>query len=381
MKKIALLGSTGSIGVSTLKIVDANPQAFCVSALAAHSNISLLAQQIRRFHPQIVCVYEEKGAKKLKNEFPNLRIVSGEEGLEEIVSLDCVDFVVMAIVGMQALKPTIHAINAGKPIGLASKEVLVSAGEFVQHLAGQNKVPLIPIDSEHSALFQCLQGKNVREVRRVILTASGGPFRNYSLKQLEKVSVEEALAHPTWHMGKKVTIDSSTLVNKGLEMIEARWLFDLPPEKIDVVIHPQSLIHSFVEFIDGSMLAQMNEPDMVFPIQYALTYPDRIQGLYPPFDFTKNSRLEFDSPDYTRFPALKLAWRAIELGTSFPCYFNAANEVLVDRFLKHEIRWSEIALCLDRLLEKHTSTPLDSLQTIFSVDREARSEAGSIKIS
>ena len=298
MKKIAILGSTGSIGKSTLRVAQHLSESVRVTALAAHSNSTLLAEQIAIFHPEIACIYRQEKVAELRSRFPQVRIVCGDEGLEEIVSHVSVDYVVMAIVGMRALKPTISAIKAGKPIGLASKEVLVSAGEYISTLAKEKKVPLLPIDSEHSALFQCLESKNLSEIRRVVLTASGGPFRRHAKEQLSAVTVEEALAHPTWDMGPKVTIDCSTLINKGLEMIEARWFFNLAPEKIEVVIHPQSLIHSFVEFVDGSLLAQINEPNMIYPIQYALTYPERKPGIFPTFDFLKNNQFTFFPPEY-----------------------------------------------------------------------------------
>jgi 1-deoxy-D-xylulose-5-phosphate reductoisomerase len=283
--------------------------------------------------------------------------------------------VVMAIVGMRALKPTIQAIQAGKTIGLASKEVLVSAGEYISNLAKNSQAALLPIDSEHSAIFQCLEGRDISQIRRVILTASGGPFRKHTQEQLREVTLEEALAHPTWNMGPKVTVDCSTLINKGLEMIEARWFFGLPPEKIEVVIHPQSLVHSFVEFIDGSLLAQINEPNMIYPIQYALTYPKRAIGMFSPFDFLKNTQFTFFPPDLEKFSALRLAQEAMKIGKSSPAYLNAANEVLVARFLKREIGWGAISSLLEKLMGKHQVVPIASLEAILSVDREAREEA------
>lgn len=375
VKSIAVLGSTGSIGASTLRVVQHLPDSFQVAALAAHSNVELLAEQIAHFNPRIACIYESVHVQKLQSRFPHVRIVCGDEGLAEIVSHSSVDYVVMAIVGMRALMPTIQAIEAGKTVGLASKEVLVSAGEYVSTLAQEKGVKLLPIDSEHSALFQCLDGKNPAEIRRVILTASGGPFRKHDKSQLTHVTVEEALSHPTWNMGPKVTIDCSTLINKGLEMIEARWFFDLAPEKIEVVIHPQSLVHSFVEFADGSILAQINEPNMIYPIQYALTYPERKPGMFPPFDFVKNSQWTFSHPDTDRFPALRLAQESMKTGGSAPAYLNAANEVLVDRFLKRQISWSSIASLLEKLLMRHSVIPASSLDSILAVDREAREEA------
>jgi len=375
MKKIAVLGSTGSIGKSSLLIAQHLPESLCVTALAAYSNSELLSEQIGHFKPEIACIYQKSKAAELKSRFPYVRIVSGDEGLEEIVSHPSVDFVIMAIVGMRALKPTIKAIDARKSIGLASKEVLVSAGEYITKLAQQNNVSILPIDSEHSAIFQCLEGRNINQIRRVVLTASGGPFRQHNQEQLSHVTIEEALAHPTWTMGPKVTIDSSTLMNKGLEVIEARWFFDLPPEKIEVVIHPQSIIHSFLEFIDGSILAQINEPNMIYPIQYALTYPERERGMFPPFDFVKNNQLTFFPPDIEKFPALKLAQEALRMGKSSTAYLNAANEVLVERFLKREISWRAISSLLEKLLSHHKLVPTESLEAILYVDQEAREEA------
>lgn len=375
MKKVAIFGSTGSIGKSTLRVIEHLPESFQVSALVAHSNSQLLEEQIRRFKPEIVAIYEEKKASHLRELFPKLPILSGSQGINEIASHPSVDIVVMAIVGMGALSPTIEAIKAKKRIGLANKEVLVAGGEFITQLALAQGVSIIPIDSEHSAIFQCLQDKQPQALRRVILTASGGPFLNRSVEDLSNISVEQALAHPTWKMGPKVTIDSSTLMNKALEMIEARWLFDLPPEKIDVVIHPQSIIHSMVEFIDGSILAQLNEPDMTNPIQYALTFPVREPGMHPPFDWTRPRTFEFYPPNTQKFPSLLLAQESLKLQQSYACYLNAANEVLVERFLKKEIPWLKIVDHLKKLLDAHHAIPLDSLGAVLSVDSRARLEA------
>ncbi len=375
MKRIAVLGSTGSIGQNTLRVASHLSDDIQVTALAAHSNITLLTEQIRTFHPEIVAVYCEEKARELRQVFPSLPIVSGDEGLEAVATYGAVDLVVVAIVGMLAFRPTLRAIESGKTIGLANKEVLIAGGELITKLARLHNVSLIPIDSEHSAIFQCLQGEKLDDVRRVILTASGGPFRSHTLEQLARVTLEEALAHPTWKMGPKVTVDSSTLMNKGLEMIEVRWLFDLPPEKIEVVIHPQSIIHSMIECIDGSVLAQLSEPNMMYPIQYALTYPKRKKGMFPPFDFVKNNCLEFCPPDLGKFPALTLATQALKMGKSFPCYLNATNEVLVNRFLKREITWPEITSKLNGLLDGYQEVPIESMEAILSVDKEARDEA------
>ena len=375
MKKLAIFGSTGSVGSSTLRIVQHLPDCFSVSVLVANSNIDRLAEQIQTFNPELVVVFDKQKAGVLKQQFPFQKIVSGEQGLEDAATHSSVDFVVMAIVGTRALKPTLKALEAGKPVGLASKEVLVAAGELVRALSLTRGVPLLPLDSEHSALFQCLENKKLADVRRLILTASGGPFRCRTLEQLARVTVDEALAHPTWNMGSKVTIDSSNLMNKGLEIIEARWLFDIPPEKIDIIVHPQSIIHSFVEFIDGSILAQLSEPDMIYPIQYALSYPDRKEGMFPSFDFAKNATLEFFSPDYQKFPALTLVYESLKLGGSAPCYMNAANEVLVSRFLNKEISWLAIVQKLEKLLDRHQVIHADKIETVLTIDKEARREA------
>ncbi|MEZ5314943.1 MAG: 1-deoxy-D-xylulose-5-phosphate reductoisomerase [Chlamydiales bacterium] len=379
MKKIALFGSTGSIGTTTLKIVERFPDLFDISVLAAHSNIDLLTLQILKFHPKLVVLFDEKKSAELKARFPKQKILFGEEGLLEAAVHPLVDFVVMAIVGTAALKPTVYALEAGKTVGLASKEVMVAAGELISQIIKKTNSLLLPIDSEHSAIFQCLEGKNIADVERLILTASGGPFFNHTKEQLSKITVEEALVHPNWNMGPKITIDSSNLINKGLEKIEARWLFNIPGEKIEVVIHPQSIVHSFVEFIDGSLLAQISEPNMIYPIQYALTYPERKSKILPPFDFFKNNNLQFFPPDHEKFPALSLVEEALRMGGSAPCYLNAANEVLVHLFLRGKIAWLEILQKLENLLSAHRITYPKTIEAVLMVDQEARSEALAIK--
>lgn len=376
MKSIAVLGSTGSIGKSTLSVARHLSQEIRVVALAAHSNITLLQEQVEEFHPEIVAVYDEKKGRELKKLLPaSVQVVYGQQGVEEVASFPTVDFVVVAMVGMCALSPTLKAIESGKGIGLANKEVLVSAGDLITSLARRKNVLVLPIDSEHNAIFQCLQGKKKEEILRIILTASGGPFRSYTREQLEKVTLDEALLHPTWKMGPKITIDSSTLMNKGLEMIEAHYLFQIPSEQIEVVIHPQSIIHSMVECVDGSVFAEMSEPNMAYPIQYALTYPQRKKGMFPPFNFLKNSRLEFFSPDCEKFPSLQFAYEAVKKGGSLPCFLNAANEVLVDRFLRKEISWMGIMHKLEKLISQHSITPSESIEEVFSIDKEAREKA------
>lgn len=378
MKRLSILGSTGSIGTSTLKVVRHLPEDFCVTALAAHSNIDLLEQQIQEFSPRIVAVYDEKKAQELRRRVPHLSIVSGVEGLEEVAAHSDVDFVVSAIVGTMGLRPTLAAIESGKDIGLANKEVLVAAGEMVMRRAREKGVRILPIDSEHSAIFQCLEGHDPSALKKIILTASGGPFRTYSHQQLSQVSPEQALRHPTWNMGPKVTVDCSTLMNKGLELIEARWLFGVEAEKIEVIIHPQSIIHSMVEFIDTSILAQMGTPTMVLPIQYAMTYPERKPSFLPSLDFRQHPQLDFLTPDTEKFVCLRLAQEAAGQEESLPCFMNAANEVLVQRFLEKQISWKEIGQKLEHLMERHQKTPLDQVDTVLGIDSEARVLAQSI---
>lgn len=368
MKNLIILGSTGSIGLSTLRIVDHLKNDFTVVALAARSNVDEMERQIKKYRPKIAALYDPKQALELKKRVPEVEVLSGMEGLNQVAAFAEGDTVVSAIAGTMGLEPTYHAIKAGKKIALANKEVLISGGSFIMSHAASGQI--MTVDSEHSALFQCLVGEKKEEVRRLILTASGGPFRNKSYEELEQVTVKSALAHPTWSMGPKITIDSSTLMNKGLEVIEAYHLFGI--SKIDVVIHPQSVIHSMVEFRDGSMKAQMSKPDMKLPIQYALTYPERKEGLLEPFDFTKFSKLEFFQPDTVKFKCLRLAFDALEEGGSFPGTLNAANEVLVERFLKEEITWIDIGNKLETLLARHNKCAITDLYAIKAVDENAR---------
>lgn len=376
MKKIIVLGSTGSIGVNTLKVAShLGEKKIKVVALAAKSNIDLLEQQANACHPEVIAVFDEEKARELQKRLPHIPVVSGMEGIVSLVRETEADLVVSAMVGTWGLLPTVRAIESGKDIALANKEALVSGGALVMALAKKHGVKILPVDSEHSAIFQCLNGEQSKAVARLILTSSGGPFREFTDAQLATVDVDHALKHPTWTMGPKVTVDSSTLMNKGLEVIEAHWLFDLPLNKIDVVIHPQSIIHSMVEFVDGSMMAQMSRPTMIVPIQYALTYPERMPGLIEPFDFIKHSKLEFFLPQQERFRCLRLAYDAAAAGGSMSCYLNAANEVLVQRFLDKEISWLEISRKLDSLLQRHNKIDLLSLDAIGAVDAQAREDA------
>ncbi|HEV8052938.1 MAG TPA: 1-deoxy-D-xylulose-5-phosphate reductoisomerase [Parachlamydiaceae bacterium] len=375
MKKIAILGSTGSIGESTLKVARHLKETIRVTALAAHSNIDLLEKQAKEFHPELIAVFDEKKALDLKKRLPEIEIAAGMEGLKAVASYSGADFVVSAMSGTAGLVPTVAAIEAGKTIGLANKEALVSGGALVMALAKRHGVQILPIDSEHSALFQCLQGQAQNSVSRLILTASGGPFRNFTQEQINAITPEQALCHPTWTMGAKITVDCSTLMNKGLEVIEAHWLFNIPIENISVVVHPQSIIHSMVEFVDGSLLAQMGESSMIVPIQYALTYPERKPGLLKPFDFVKYNTLQFLTPDVDKFRCLQLAFDATRAGGSMPCYMNAANEVLVNSFLEKKIAWNEIPKKLESLMEKHATQPVNSIDDILLIDAQARNEA------
>lgn len=375
MKKLAILGSTGSIGKNCLAVArhlgkDA-PQIF---ALAAKSNIDLLEQQAKEFHPQLIAVYDADQALLLQKKLPHIPVLSGLEGLEAVATYQEANFVVSAMSGAVGLAPTLAAIQAKKDIGFANKEVLVAGGELVMSLVKKHGIEFIPIDSELTAIFQCLKQEPTKAVHRLLITASGGPFRNYTEEQLATVSVEQALNHPNYRMGPKVTIDSSTLMNKGLEMIEAHWLFGMPLENIEVIVHPQQIIHGMVEFVDNSILAHLCDPDMLVPIQYALTYPDRLPGSLAPFDFLKHGTLQFSLPDRQKFRCLNLAYEAIRQGGSLPCYMNAANEVLVHQFLNKKIPWNNIARTLETLMSAHPTRALNSLDDILAVDKMAREE-------
>lgn len=331
-KHLAILGSTGSIGTQTLDVVRQYPDLFIVEAISGHSSVDTLIRQAHEFHPQMVCVSDSQYSQTLKTALPNTHIVVGNEGLCEMVSLPQVDMVVSAVVGFTGLLPTLTAIKHHKTIALANKETLVVAGELITRLCAENNVPLLPIDSEHSAIYQCLQGEDKQKVSKLLLTASGGPFRTYEKDRLTHVTAHEALQHPTWSMGSKITIDSATMLNKGFEIIEARWLFDIPPEQIEVLVHPQSIVHSAVQYIDGSVKAQLGVPDMHLPIQYALTYPDRLPCQEKTLDLADIGTLTFEPPDMVRFPWLQLAYEALHKGGTMPCVLNASNEVVNKAF-------------------------------------------------
>lgn len=381
MRELAILGSTGSIGKNCLAVArHLGNEEVRIVALAAKSNIKLLEEQAREFHPKLVAVYDLDQAQELQKRIPHIPVLGGMEGLEAVATHEKANLVISAMSGAIGLAPTIAAIKARKNIGFANKEVLVSGGAIVMSLVRSYGIELIPIDSELTAMFQCLKGESAKSVQRLLITASGGPFRNFTAAQLAEVTVDHALNHPNYRMGPKVTIDSSTLMNKGLEMIEAHWLFQVPLEKIEIVVHPQQIIHSMVEFIDNSMLAQMCDPDMLVPIQYAITYPKRYNGSLKPFDFAKNGKLEFFLPDMNKFRCLKLAYEAIRHGGSLPCYMNAANEVLVHQFLNKKIAWNDIANKLENLMARHSIKSVTCLQDILAVDEMARREAAILLI-
>ncbi|MCR1875564.1 1-deoxy-D-xylulose-5-phosphate reductoisomerase [Paraclostridium bifermentans] len=375
MKRISILGSTGSIGTQTLDVVRKNKDKFEVVAISANSSINLLLEQITEFKPKYVAVYDEDSAKALKNMIPSdidIKVLSGMEGLVQISSLDEIDVLLTAIVGMIGLVPTLEAIKKGKTIALANKETLVTAGQLVMEEAKKRNVDILPVDSEHSAIFQCLNGENNKEIDSIILTASGGPFRGKSKQELEHVTKNEALKHPNWSMGRKISIDSSTLMNKGLEVIEAKWLFNVEPDKIDVVVHPQSIIHSMVQFVDSSIIAQMGCPDMKLPIQYALTYPNRLLNDFERLDFSKLSSLTFEKPDLNTFPCLKLAYDSLEMGGTYCAVLNAANEVLVNEFLEDKIKFYDIPKYIEKTLEAHKSIEKPTLEEILHIDNWSR---------
>ncbi|MDO4938659.1 MAG: 1-deoxy-D-xylulose-5-phosphate reductoisomerase [Lachnospiraceae bacterium] len=371
MHSIAVIGSTGSIGTQTLDVVRNNDD-ISVCALSCDKNIDLLEKQIREFHPEVAAVYDTKAAAdlSLRIKDTSCRVVSGMEGLMEIATIEKCDMVVTAIVGMIGIKPTIAALKAGKDIALANKETLVCAGHIIMPLAKKHNVKILPVDSEHSAIFQCIQGNKNNRISKILLTASGGPFRGYSKEQLREVTLIDALKHPTWNMGKKITIDCATLANKGLEVMEAKWLFDVEPDDVQVVIHPQSIVHSMVRYEDGSVMAQMSEPDMRLPINYALFYPDRRYLNTNLLNFWDIKDLHFEKPDMETFPALRLAYDALKTGGSMPTVFNASNEIAVSRFLKGEISFYEIPEFIQRSMEDHKLIADPDEDVILSVKEE-----------
>ncbi len=372
MKKIGILGSTGSIGTQTLDIVRNNKD-LQVVALAAGRNVQMLEEQIREFSPAIAVLWEEKATQEMRVRVAdtNTKISCGMEGLLEIAVMEEMDVLVTAVVGMIGIKPTIAAIEGGKIIALANKETLVTAGHLIMPLAAKKKVPIFPVDSEHSAIFQSMHGENRERINKILLTASGGPFRGRSREELKKVTIEDALNHPNWSMGKKITVDSATLVNKGLEVIEAKWLFGVEPEKIQVVVHPQSIIHSMVEYVDGGIMAQLGMPDMKLPIQYALFYPDRRPMEGKRVDFYTLSSLTFEKPDTETFKGLAMAYDAIRLGGSMPTVYNAANERAVSLFLDGKLQFLEIYDLIQGAMEQHKTVLNPSVEEILEAEAQA----------
>jgi len=378
MKNIAILGSTGSIGTQALDVIRNNRRDFNVCALTTNSSIDILYNQVLEFKPEIVAITDYEKYKEFKSIISSyndkLTVLYGEEGLNEAAAYDKNDIVISSIVGIAGLKPTYKAIEKGKTVALANKETLVTAGRIITNKAKEKNAFIIPVDSEHSAIFQCI-GKDREYVSKIILTASGGPFRKKTSEELKKVSLTDALKHPSWNMGKKITIDSATMMNKGLEVIEARWLFDMDPGKIDVCIHPESIIHSMVEFIDGAVLAQMGVPDMRIPIKYSLTYPERTVTNDNKMDFTKIKTLNFEEPDLSIFPCLGLAYEALAEGDSSCIVLNGANEVAVNLFLSEKIRFTEIYDIVANTLDKHLKNDINDLEDVFQVDEWSRKVA------
>lgn len=374
---VAILGSTGSIGTQTLDVIDRHSELFEVYALTAHSNIDLLVEQAKRYRPEVVAIADERHYKTLREALDGLpvKVFAGADSICQIAAMSPIDTVVTAMVGYSGLLPTVRAIEAGKKIALANKETLVVAGELVTDLALRNRVDIVPIDSEHSAIFQCLVGENENSVEKLILTASGGAFRDTPKDDLRLARAADALRHPTWKMGAKITIDSATMMNKGFEVIEARWLFDIPIDKIEVIIHPQSIVHSMVQFCDGSIKAQLGQPDMRHPIQYALTFPDRLNAQVERANLADIHQLTFEKPDYEKFRNLGLAYDALRRGGNIPCILNAANEVAVDAFLKGKIGFFAMSDIIEQTISETAFISSPTLDDYIATDREARARS------
>jgi len=373
-KQIAILGSTGSIGTQALEVISENKSMFEVYALTANNNVDLLIEQSRKFLPEMVAIGNEDHYLKLKDALSDwpVKVFAGEESIAQVAEMQPIDLVLTAMVGYSGLKPTMNAIQAGKKIALANKETLVVAGELIRELASTYNAPIIPVDSEHSAIFQCLAGEGNNPIEKLILTASGGPFRTKSMHELEHVTSAQALKHPNWDMGAKVTIDSASLMNKGFEIIEAKWLFGVQPEQIQVVVHPQSIIHSMVQFVDGSIKAQLGMPDMKLPIQYAFTYPDRIKTNFPRFDFDACSQFTFEKPDQERFRNLAFAYYVMEKGGNMPCVLNAANEIVVAEFLKDNIGFLQMSDIIEEVLAKSVFIAKPTYEDYVATDAMVR---------
>src|SRR5215213_5826886 len=380
VKRIALFGSTGSVGTQTLEVIAANPDKFSVEVLTCGNNDELLVKQALKFKPNIVVIGEEKKLAKVKDALSqtDIKVFAGNKALEEVASMDVYDMMLAAIVGYAGLRPTLNAIDNGKSVALANKETLVVAGDLIMQKAIEKRVPIIPVDSEHSAIFQCLIGDMRNPIEKIILTASGGPFLGKKPNWLVNVKREHALQHPNWTMGAKITIDSATLMNKGLEMIEARWLFNLEPDQIQVLVHPQSIIHSMVQFEDGSIKAQMGLPDMKLPIQYAMAFPQRLQNKFPRYDFRKPNTLTFEEPDLRTFRNLSLAMEALNKGGNLPCVLNAANEIAVYAFLRNRVGFLDMTELIERTMQHVPFIAEPSLEQYFDSDAEARNFAASL---
>ncbi|HQV54353.1 MAG: 1-deoxy-D-xylulose-5-phosphate reductoisomerase [Chitinophagaceae bacterium] len=380
IKRIAIFGSTGSIGTQTLEVIADNPSMFSAEVLTAHNNDTLLIEQALKFNPNIVVIGDDKKYTAVKDALAStdIKVFAGEKALEEVAAMDCYDLMLAAIVGYAGLRPTLKAIDSGKAIALANKETLVVAGDIIMRKAVENRVPIIPVDSEHSAIFQCLVGETRNRIEKVILTASGGPFIGRKPNYLVNVKREHALQHPNWSMGAKITIDSATLMNKGLEMIEAKWLFNLKPEQVQVVIHPQSIIHSMVQFEDGSVKAQMGLPDMKLPIQYALAFPQRIKNDFPRMDFKKITTLSFEEPDVKTFRNLALAEEALNKAGNLPCIMNAANEIAVFAFLRNRINFLDMTDVIEKAMNAVPFIEKPTLEEYFESDGEARNFAADL---
>ena len=373
-KRIAILGSTGSIGTQTLEVISRNPEQFEVEVLTANNNIGLLIEQAKRFRPNVVVISNSCHFDQLNDALKDepVKVYAGREALQQVVEMSSIDIVVTAMVGYSGLIPTCNAIKAGKHIALANKETMVVAGEIINRLAIENKVNIYPVDSEHSAIFQCLVGEFNNEIEKIYLTASGGPFRGFTMEQLAKVKKADALKHPNWDMGAKITIDSASLMNKGFEVIEAKWLFGLQPEQIEVIVHPQSIIHSIVQFCDGSMKAQMGLPDMKLPIQYALNFPERLSSEFKRFSFFDYPSLTFEQPNTKNFRNLALAFNALNQGGNMPCILNAANEVVVQAFLNDKISFLQMPEIIEQTMEKATFLKNPDLDDYIQTDKETR---------
>jgi 1-deoxy-D-xylulose-5-phosphate reductoisomerase len=380
VKRIAIFGSTGSIGTQCLEVIAANPELFSAEILTAQNNDELLIQQALTFNPNLVVIGDEKKYQKVKDALAHtsVKVFAGEAAIEEAAGMDCYDMMLAAIVGYAGLKPTLKAIENAKPIALANKETLVVAGEIVMQKAVEKRVPIIPVDSEHSAIFQCLVGEGRNKIEKIVLTASGGPFRGKKPNFLVNVKRDHALQHPNWAMGAKITIDSATLMNKGLEMIEAKWLFNLQPEQIQVVVHPQSIIHSMVVFEDGSIKAQMGLPDMKLPIQYAMAFPQRLKSNFPRYDFRKPDTLTFEEPDLKTFRSLALAIECLNKGGNMPCVLNAANEIAVYAFLRNRIGFLDMTEMVERTINKIPFIEKPTLEELYECDGEARNFAATL---